>query len=89
MLFPVPFLKDRRNIQAALFLDAGNVFDTNCGNNQVDCAAPNIGDLRYSTGLSGIWLSGFGPIQLSFAKVLNAQSTDETEFFQFSFGQTF
>ena len=89
VLFPVPFLKDRRNIQAALFLDAGNVFDTNCGNNQVDCAAPNIGDLRYSTGLSGIWLSGFGPIQLSFAKVLNAQSTDETEFFQFSFGQTF
>lgn len=89
ILFPAPFLKDRRNIQLALFLDAGNIFATNCGDRQVDCAAPNVGDLRYSTGLSGIWLSGFGPIQLSFAKLLNGQSTDEEEFFQFSFGQTF
>lgn len=89
VLFPVPFLKDRRNMQLALFLDAGNIFDTGCGKNQVGCSAPDVGNLRYSTGLSGIWLSGFGPIQLSFAHVLNAQSIDQTEFFQFSFGQTF
>jgi outer membrane protein insertion porin family len=89
VLFPAPFLKDRRNIQLALFLDAGNIFATNCGSGQVDCGSPNIGDLRYSTGLSGIWLSGFGPIQLSLAKLLNGESTDEEEFFQFSFGQTF
>ncbi|MFZ5653028.1 MAG: outer membrane protein assembly factor BamA [Pseudomonadota bacterium] len=89
VLFPVPFLPDRRNVQMAAFLDAGNVFDTDCGSQQVNCFEPDLGELRYSTGLSGIWLSGFGPIQVSFGSVLNADSEDETEFFQFSFGQTF
>ena len=89
ILFPFPFMKDRRNLQGAIFLDGGNVFDTDCGRTQVNCFAPDLGELRYATGMSGIWLSGFGPIQLSFAKVLNAGSDDETEFFQFSLGQTF
>jgi len=89
ILFPVPFLPDRRNLQMAAFLDAGNIFDTGCGNQQVNCLSPDLAELRYATGLSGIWLSGFGPIQVSFGSVLNADSEDETEFFQFSFGQTF
>ncbi len=89
VLFPVPFLPDRRNLQMAAFLDAGNVFDTDCGDQQINCFSPDLAELRYSTGVSGIWLSGFGPIQVSFGSVLNADSDDETEFFQFSFGQTF
>lgn len=89
VLFPFPFMRDRRNVQAAVFLDAGNIFDTDCGDQQTNCFTPDLAELRYSTGLSGIWLSGFGPIQVSFGSVLNADSEDETEFFQFSFGQTF
>jgi len=89
VLFPFPFMRDRRNVQAAVFLDAGNIFDTDCGDQQINCYTPDLAELRYSTGLSGIWLSGFGPIQVSFGSVLNADSEDETEFFQFSFGQTF
>jgi len=89
VLFPFPFMRDRRNVQAAVFLDAGNIFDTDCGDQQINCDTPDFAELRYSTGLSGIWLSGFGPIQVSFGSVLNADSADETEFFQFSFGQTF
>lgn len=89
VLFPFPFLRDRRNVQAAVFLDAGNIFDTDCGDRQTNCFTPDLAELRYSTGLSAIWLSGFGPIQVSFGSVLNADSDDETEFFQFSLGRTF
>ena len=89
ILFPMPFMRDRRNMQMAVFLDAGNIFDTDCGDFQKNCFTPDFGELRYSTGVSGIWLSGFGPIQVSFATMLNEGSDDETEFFQFSFGQTF
>lgn len=89
ILFPVPFMRDRRNMQMSVFLDAGNIFDTDCGDFQNNCFTPDLGELRYSTGVSGIWLSGFGPIQVSFATILNEGSDDETEFFQFSFGQTF
>ena len=89
ILFPVPFMRDRRNMQMSVFLDAGNIFDTDCGDFQKNCFTPDFGELRYSTGVSGIWLSGFGPIQVSFATMLNEGSDDETEFFQFSFGQTF
>ncbi len=89
VLFPFPFMRDRRNVQAAVFLDAGNIFDTDCGDQQTNCFTPDLAELRYSTGLSAIWLSGFGPIQVSFGSVLNADSDDETEFFQFSLGQTF
>ena len=89
ILFPVPFMGDRRNMQMSVFLDAGNIFDTDCGDFQKNCFAPDLGELRYSTGVSGIWLSGFGPIQISFATILNEGSDDETEFFQFSFGQAF
>src|SRR5690606_36599500 len=34
ILFPLPFIKDQRMLQSTMFIDAGNVFDTNCGANQ-------------------------------------------------------
>jgi len=89
LLFPVPFFKDKRSMQAAVFFDAGNIFDTECGDFQVNCFAPDLGELRYSVGIGGVWISGFGPIQLSAGTALNDSEHDETEFFQFSFGQNF
>ncbi|TNF01970.1 MAG: outer membrane protein assembly factor BamA [Gammaproteobacteria bacterium] len=90
VLFPVPFIKDQRSIQAAAFLDAGNVFDTDCGDKDDDfCQEPDIGDLRYSLGIGGTWISGFGPITASLAFPLNPGKEDEKEVFQFSLGQTF
>lgn len=90
LMFPVPFLKDQRSVQAVMFVDAGNVFDTDCGNVDEDlCSEPDLGELRYSVGFGGTWISSFGPITISIAKPLNAGDEDEEEFFQFSMGQTF
>ena len=90
IIFPVPFIKDQRSVQASVFFDAGNVFDTDCGSKPIEfCAEPDLGELRYSVGVGGTWLSGFGPITFSIAKPLNSGDEDDEEVFQFSLGQTF
>ena len=89
VLFPLPFLKDQRSVQSSLFLDVGNIFNTKCGETQVNCFKPDVGELRYSVGLGATWLSGFGPITFSIAKPLNSNDFDETEVFQFSLGNQF
>lgn len=90
IIFPVPFIKDQRSLQAAIFLDAGNVFDTDCANKNEDfCLEPDLSDLRYSVGIGATWISSFGPLTVSFAKPLNAGDEDDEEAFQFQMGQTF
>jgi outer membrane protein insertion porin family len=89
VIFPLPFVKDQRSVQSELFFDAGNVFNTKCGDLEVNCYSPEEGELRYSVGLGATWLSGFGPITFSIAKPLNSDETDQTEIFQFSLGNQF
>ncbi|MDA9918747.1 outer membrane protein assembly factor BamA [Porticoccaceae bacterium] len=89
VIFPLPFLKDQRSVQSSLFLDAGNIFNTKCGESQVNCFKPDAGELRYAVGVGATWLSGFGPITFSLAKPLNGNDLDETEVFQFSLGNQF
>ena len=89
VIFPLPFVKDQRSVQSALFFDAGNVFNTKCGDLEVNCYSPEEGELRYSVGLGATWLSGFGPITFSIAKPLNSNEADQTEVFQFSLGSQF
>ena len=89
VIFPLPFVKDQRSVQSALFFDAGNVFNTKCGDLEVNCYRPEEGELRYSVGLGATWLSGFGPITFSVAKPLNSDEADQTEVFQFSLGNQF
>lgn len=81
LIFPAPFLDKSENVRLAAFIDVGNVFET------VD--AFDASDLRYSTGIAGLWLSPLGPIVLSIATPLNKKDGDETEAFQFSFGIPF
>ncbi len=89
ILFPMPFIKDQRSIQSAFFIDAGNVFDTNCGANQRNCFDVDLGKLSASVGIGVTWITGFGPLTFSVAKPLRENDEDETEFFQFSLGQAF
>ena len=89
VIFPLPFLKDQRSVQSSLFVDVGNIFNTKCGESQISCFKPDVGEMRYSVGLGATWLSGFGPITFSLAKPLNANDFDETEVFQFSLGNQF
>jgi outer membrane protein insertion porin family len=89
ILFPMPFIKDRSSLRSALFFDVGNVFNTNCRENQVNCFGIDAGELRYSVGIGVTWLSGFGPLTFSLAKPLNASLIDEREVFQFTLGRGF
>ncbi|GAB5414707.1 MAG: outer membrane protein assembly factor BamA [Congregibacter sp.] len=89
LLFPMPFLKDRSRVRSAFFLDVGNVFQTQCGTNQLNCFDVDANELRYSAGIGVTWLSGFGPLTFAIAKPLNASETDRDEVFQFTLGQSF
>ena len=90
VLFPMPFLKDKRLVQMTVFVDAGNVFSDDCGNTSEDfCQEPDLADLRYSVGIGGTWKSSFGPISVSFAVPFNTGTEDEKETFQFNMGGGF
>ena len=89
LIFPLPFIKDQRQIRSALFVDAGNVFSTNCRSTQRQCYGIDLNEIRYSVGVGVSWLTGFGPLTFSLAKPLNAGDYDEEEVFQFTIGQGF
>jgi outer membrane protein insertion porin family len=89
LLFPLPFLKDRSRVRSAFFFDVGNVFQTRCGAEQLNCFDVDPGELRYSAGVGVTWLSGFGPLTFAIAKPINATEVDREETFQFTLGQTF
>jgi outer membrane protein insertion porin family len=81
IILPVPFLQDVKSVRVAAFVDMGNVY----GKDQdID-----VGQLRFSAGLSGIWLSPFGVLSVSIAQPFNKQPGDETQPFQFTFGASF
>ncbi|MGO3667185.1 MAG: outer membrane protein assembly factor BamA [Vreelandella alkaliphila] len=96
VLFPMPFVEDQRAIQPSLFLDAGNTFLSSCydvqeadiGRQQCSSGV-DLGDLRYSVGIGLSWLTPVGPLTFSVAEPLSDKSGDDTQFFQFSLGQTF
>ena len=79
VILPVPFFKDIKSLRFSGFLDAGNVYD-----DEID-----IGELRYSVGISGIWISPFGQLSVSVAQPFNDGPTDQIQEFQFTFGSSF
>ncbi|MHA7816273.1 MAG: outer membrane protein assembly factor BamA [Pseudohaliea sp.] len=89
LLFPLPFIKDRSRLRSAFFFDIGNVFDTKCGGDQLNCFDIDPDELRYSAGIGVTWISGFGPMTFSLAKPLNASDIDREEVFQFTLGRGF
>ncbi|MDT8398094.1 MAG: outer membrane protein assembly factor BamA [Pseudomonadales bacterium] len=92
LLFPVPFVKDRSKMRSAIFVDGGNIFSSNCSNSQKllgNCSNIDLGEIKYSVGLSASYLSGFGMMTFSIAKPFNRSTVDRTESFQFTIGNTF
>lgn len=84
LIFPAPFSdKDNRTLRLAAFVDGGNVFDTNRGEEF------DTGALRFSAGIGLMWFSPLGPLTFSLAQPLNEKSGDETEIFQFTLGTSF
>jgi len=81
VFFPVPFLEDSSSMRLGAFLDVGNVFK--------DYDSFDAGELRYSVGLSGLWISPLGPLSVSIALPLNDKNGDDLQNFQFSIGSFF
>ncbi|NQY25974.1 MAG: outer membrane protein assembly factor BamA [Piscirickettsiaceae bacterium] len=82
VIFPIPFLKKQlRSVRLSAFTDFGNVY--------ADGQDFEADLLRYSVGLSAIWISPFGAMSFSYAQPFNEQADDEEESFQFSLGSTF
>lgn len=81
VILPIPFTKKLRSFRLSAFVDVGNVYGV-----EEDF---NADQLRYSTGLSAIWLSPLGVLSFSLAKPLNEKPGDQIETFQFTIGTTF
>jgi outer membrane protein insertion porin family len=82
IILPVPFLTDfKKSVRVTGFVDAGNVYGPN---EDLD-----FSELRYSTGVSAIWISPFGAISMSMALPVNEKPTDDIQNFQFTFGTSF
>jgi len=79
--FPVPFADDAKGVRLSTFLDVGNVYE--------DYSNFDAGDLRYSVGLAGLWLSPLGPISISLGFPLNDKTGDKVQNFQFTVGTFF
>ena len=84
--FPMLFLPRSYGISAALFADAGTLYDSDYSG----AVAINDSDsIRGSVGASLIWDSPFGPLRADFSHVLAKQSFDNTEFFRFGVSSNF
>ena len=86
LIFPTPFAPDSRSVRTFLFMDAGNVFQTEEINTLFEVDAS---ELRYAAGIGLTWLTAIGPLSFNFARPIKDQPGDDTETFQFSLGQVF
>jgi len=84
--FPFPGTQRDRTLRMFVFTDAGQVFGADGAGNDTNV---NFNDLRYSAGIGLAWLSPMGPLQLVYAKPLNAKPGDNTQVFQFQVGTSF
>ena len=91
LLFPVPFIPDSSRVRSAFFIDAGNVFSSNCSERQTElktCTDFDLGEFRYAVGISVTYLSPFGPLTFYVAKPFGKEG-DDTKSFDFTIGQGF
>jgi outer membrane protein insertion porin family len=96
LIFPNPIKPDAKSVRTALFLDAGQVYDTRhrrrLGKNLPRSTRKSrlAGDIRYSVGVTLTWNSPLGaPLTFSLAQPLNAKRGDEKRIFTFWMGTQF
>jgi len=96
IIFPTPFLADNPALRTNLFVDLGNLVDTQYDEDDFNEApgfdAPDynkLSDFRGSFGVGLNWLSAFGALSFSVAKAVREEDDDETQVFQFSIGSSF
>ena len=96
LIFPVPFVKDKRAFRSAFFLDAGNVFDTErqeynvlTGSFDGNDFKPDVDELRYSFGVGLTWMTAIAPLSFVVAVPFGDEPEDSTRTFQFELGRVF
>ncbi len=82
LIVPTPFAKNNRQLRTVFFVDSGMVYDRGSADYSFD-----LGELRYSAGVSLAWLTAIGPLSFSISKPFNSQLNDEKQSFQFTIGQ--
>jgi len=104
LIVPTPFVEADfdNSVRTSLFIDAGNVWDTEfdydryktlnvnksrSADDLIDYSDPTL--YRASGGVSVQWLSPMGPMVFSFSKVIQEREGDDSKFFTFNIGQTF
>ena len=78
LLFPFPGLQNDKSVRLAAFVATGLAGESY-----------SMGDLRYSAGMSVVWISPLGPLKASAGFPFNKAPSDTIEKFQFTFGQQF
>lgn len=106
LITPTPFLKEdyANSVRTSLFVDAGNVWDTEFDISRYDGLTKALdssyyqpglldysdaGMMRVSAGLTVQWISPMGPLTFSLAKIIRKYEGDEQENFSFNIGTTF
>lgn len=88
-VFPLPFIEQIGQVRSVMFVDAGNVFNSDCPESSFNCFEPDVGELRYSVGVGVSWNTRMGPMSFSLSKAFNTNENDEVEAFSFELGQYF
>jgi outer membrane protein insertion porin family len=78
VLFPLWFTENTKSFRIGTFFDIGNVYS--------DIASFDAKELRYSVGVSSLWISPLGPLAVSLGFPLNEKSGDNVQNFQFTVG---
>ncbi|MCJ8146960.1 outer membrane protein assembly factor BamA [Acinetobacter sp. A3.8] len=85
LVLPMPTKSDwARQIRPVMFIEGGQVFDTESDEYDVD-----FNEMRYSAGVGFTWITMIGPLSLSYAYPLNDKKGDDTKSIQFEIGRTF
>ncbi len=88
-IFPLPFADRLRGVRSVYFVDAGNVFNTECPESSAECLGFDAKQVRVTTGIGVTWLSAMGPMNFAVALPLNDKPGDEVERFGFELGYSF
>lgn len=103
LIVPTPFVDAEmdNSVRTSLFVDIGNVWDTEFDYDKYRDLQPATGrrdtlldysdwtQYRSSAGLSVQWISPMGPMVFSFSRTIQDREGDDAKFFTFNIGQTF
>ncbi len=92
LYLPFPGASKDRTLRWFVFTDAGQVAAGNglsCTNGREGSMVTDPCGWRYSAGVGLSWQSPLGPLQLSYARPLNAKEGDDKQSFQFQIGTGF